>query len=487
MTDQAYFIVACARSGTTSLAQILSKATNGECAIEPTPSLQRETRLAMEGKLGDPLPIIKEKVLPRVQNAESEIYGEKDVIYAPFITHLHKLLGCKFVYMTRDGRDVVRSLMDWHEQIFGTIYRECKHIGNLSIRALDTSAKLPLSKDDSDYSRPRPLPHDPLYEVWEDLTREEMCAYYWSHINEIYMTELEKIPTEAWITIDYTHPDPKDILKIVDFLNLEGIDLNLIELLLKQKINSLKERFDLLPSYPRWMNWNSLQRKQFDKIAYPTMSRLNYYSTSKTRWKPKEYGSTWVNEAKPFPWYKEIYDTRVDYHNHFIEWIHQREPISSIVDFGCGLCIGYSEAFKDKEYTGVDISPSNIDWCKRNYKNPRHNYLNLDFIETPLNEKHDVAVSSGTIDNTYDIDECLAALVLASRKYIYLTAYRGYFPDLQEHKYSWSPKDGCFYNDISPIKAYTTLKDLECQYITVESLRLGEQTETLITAEVKAK
>jgi len=487
VTDHSYFIIACARSGTTSLAQILNKATNGECIIEPTPSLQRETRLAMDGKLEDPIPILREKVLPRVEKAECEIYGEKDVIYAPFITHLYKLLGCKFVYMTRDGRDVVRSLMDWHEQIFGTIYRECQYIGNISEVALESASNLLISYDGSDYSRPRPLPDDPLYEEWEELTREEMCAYYWSYINNLYQTELNKIPPDAWIKIDYTHPASKDILKVADFLKLEGIEEETVEKLLNKKINSLNERFKLNPSYPNWMNWNSDKRDRFDRIASQAMFNLNYYSNWQTRWKPENYGRTWIQEAKPPSWYEEIYEARIRFHTHFINWIHEKEPINSIVDFGCGLGIGYSEAFKEKKYTGLDISPQNIEWCNQNNKNPLHQYLNLDFIENPPNERYDVAVSSGTIDNTYDIDACLKALVQTSRKHIYLTAYRGYFPDLHEHKYSWSPKGGCFYNDISPTRAHITLTKLGCHEIVVQDLPLGDKIETLITAEVRPK
>ncbi len=41
-----YFILSCARSGSTSLARILDTAGNGACVCEPVPNLNVESRLA---------------------------------------------------------------------------------------------------------------------------------------------------------------------------------------------------------------------------------------------------------------------------------------------------------------------------------------------------------------------------------------------------------------------------------------------------------
>jgi len=139
-----FFILSCARSGSTSLAKILDKAKNGKCAIEPTPNLNRETRLAMEGRLDDPLAAIA-PVIKRVKDHSRTgfIYGEKNVTYAPFIHLLYKELDPLFIFIKRDGRDVVRSLIDWHEKAFGTIYRECKTPGNLTPKHTRTQQASP--------------------------------------------------------------------------------------------------------------------------------------------------------------------------------------------------------------------------------------------------------------------------------------------------------------------------------------------------------
>jgi len=485
MSNKSFFIVSCARSGSTSLTKILNLATNCECAMEPTPNLNVETRLAMEGKLTNYEPIVKETIVKRVKASKAEIYGEKNVTYGPFIKTIHELLNAKFVFLIRDGRDVVRSLIDWHEKAFGTVYRECKEIGNLNEKALQNASNLPIHKDTSDYSRPRPLLGTQLYEKWENLTREEMCAFYWSYINELYISQLKQIPQKSWISLDYTNPNRTDILKVINFLGLEGLNAEKIQEILDENVNSLKDRFGIEKSYPNWKNWNGGLRRCFDQIAESTMQKLGYYKDHSTRWKPENYGSTWINQGANNEWYGKIYEARKQIHEHFIQWVNEREPIESITDFGCGLGVGYSEAFKDKRFIGIDINPQCIEWCKKNRKNPNHEYLNQDFIASPLKKKTDIVFSSGTIDNTYDIDECLKSMVKSAKKHIYLTAYRGWFQELEEHKYQWNPIDGCFYNDISPKQIFKTLNILRCTNITIEPLIIENLLETLITANVE--
>ena len=62
-----FFVISCARSGSTSLATILNKAHNGLCTIEPIPNLNKETREMTEGRLLNPMAVLEKTVLPRVQ------------------------------------------------------------------------------------------------------------------------------------------------------------------------------------------------------------------------------------------------------------------------------------------------------------------------------------------------------------------------------------------------------------------------------------
>ena len=447
----------------------------------------------MEGKLSNPRQILESTVIPRVRTGceKYAVYGEKDVTFAPFIPHLYEILESKFVFIKRDGRDVVRSLMDWHEQMFGSIYRECHDAGNLSSRATSAAANLPVHLDTSDYSRPRPLPGTVLFDQWEYLTREEMSAYYWATINDLYLEQLAKIPQEAWIEIDYTNPTVDEISRVADFLQLTGLDRGQIQAMLDKRINSLEERNQEPNRYPGWKYWNSDQRERFDKLTAKTMERLSYYQNQSTRWKPSGYGLIWHEQSGDLEWYQWMYDSRRKMHKDLVNWIHQQEAngenIQSVVDLGCGLGVGYSEDLADYHYVGVDLSPNSIQWCQQNRHNPNHTYLCTDFITEPLPEQYDLVMSSGTIDNTYDVDAYLEAMVRASTGWIYFTCYRGWFPDLEEHHYTWSEEHQCFYTDISARKMRTSLEKLGCSEIIIEPIRTNTQDiryETRVIARV---
>ena len=44
---------------------------------------------------------------------------EKNVTFGPFIDRLATLSDVRFLFVYRDGRDVVTSLINWHDHLFG--------------------------------------------------------------------------------------------------------------------------------------------------------------------------------------------------------------------------------------------------------------------------------------------------------------------------------------------------------------------------------
>jgi len=471
-----FFVVSCARSGSTSLARILDTAANGCCVVEPHPNLNRETRLMREGRLDDPDDVLEDTVVARVLEGQRDhgVYGEKNVTYGPFIDRLHERLGCRFVYLRRDGRDVVRSLMDWHERMFGTIYRECRDPGRLSSRALQSAAALPAHRDESDFSRPRPLEGEPAALEWENFTREEMCAYYWATINRLYREQLERLPQGAFVELDYTRADAGDVVDVARYLGLDGLDGATVQEMLQRRINSLGERVGEEDAYPRWGDWDSGQRERFWRQAGDVMLQLGY-AVEGEEWKPQGYGDWWRQHEGGLEWYQWMFEGREPVHRDLIRWATaESRGIDSVADFGCGLEVGYADAFADKRYVGIDISPRNVEWCRRNRKAARHGHWCADFVSEPFAERFDLVFSSGTIDNTYDIDACLAAMVKASKGWVHVTCYRGWFPDLPEHRYAYAPHHDCFYNDLSPHRALRTLRDLGCTEIDIRPIPSGK-------------
>ncbi len=486
-----YFILSCARSGSTSLASILNDANNGKCAVEPNPNFNYETRRAMDGLLNadEKAALINNFIVPRVKKElESlEVYGEKNITYAPFVKEMHQALNPKFVYLHRDGRDVVTSLMNWHNQMFGSIYRECADPGELSTLAKERAANLTINLDTSDYSRPRPNINDPLYLTWSSLSREEMCAYYWSHINNLYLSQIRALPPSTYHTIDYTNVNVDDIESLYNFLGLQGFARDVIAEQLSNKINSLKQRTGAEGRYSSWQNWDGGQRRRFNQIAKNTMIELGHYQDEATLWKPQEYGKFWCDSQKDLDWYQWMFNHRALVHNDLLAWITSNHEIESIADVGCGFAVGYSEALPDHQYVGIDISEHNINWCKQHRQNPKHKYLAADIMQIQTDDKYDLVFSSGSIDNSYDIDEYLRAMIRPSKKWIYLSCYRGWFLDLQEHQYQWDKEHGCFYNKISPLRVKELLQSLGCSDISIYPLKTehGEiPYETIICARV---
>ena len=71
-------------------------------------------------------------------------------------------------------------------------------------------------------------------------------------------------------------------------------------------------------------------------------------------------------------------------------------------------------------------------------------------------KKYDLIFSHAVIDHVYDIDSFLSRIVTSCKKYAYINAYRGFFPDLEKHEMKWRDDDNCYYNKIS----VSTIKDV---------------------------
>lgn len=172
--------------------------------------------------------------------------------------------------------------------------------------------------------------------------------------------------------------------------------------------------------------------------------------------KPHNYGACWTRRDADLDWYTWMHDGRIEQHLAFQRWFavtDRAERIETVLELGCGLAVGYADFFSGISYTGSDLASRVIDWCRHNRNNSRHRYVACDFIEETFPNHYDLVFSHGTIDNSYDMDAFLQAAVRASRRWVYITAYRGFFPELETHRIDWRESDGCFYNDLSPARA----------------------------------
>ena len=202
----------------------------------------------------------------------------------------------------------------------------------------------------------------------------------------------------------------------------------------------------------------------------------------------EDFGRFWKTHEGSNEWYTWMYNYRILQHLAFQKWfqyIRRVEDVATVADFGCGTGVGYPEFFKDYRFVGIDLAPNVIDWCKRHNSNPAHEYRSLEFIKDPPNKEFDLVFSHGTIDNVYDMNEFLVSATRSARKWIYVTAYRGFFPCLTRHRYDFNADERVYYNDISPSEAYCTLRDAGCRDIAVYPSATGREDipfETVIVA-----
>ncbi|MFZ1679381.1 MAG: methyltransferase domain-containing protein, partial [Rhizobiaceae bacterium] len=189
---------------------------------------------------------------------------------------------------------------------------------------------------------------------------------------------------------------------------------------------------------------------------------------------PSEFGFWWEKEESDLNWYDWMFHYRLGVHHAFMGWLRQREAVdgefASVLEVGCGRGVFYPHAFAGRRYTGLEYSGRNARWLREHRQWPGHEYHQGDIAIWSAASKHDLVFSSGTIDNVPDMDAFLEGMVRNARRSIYLTAYRGWFPELDSHRMSYSAETGAYYNDISPAQVRRVLERLGCHGIVIEPL-----------------
>lgn len=158
------------------------------------------------------------------------------------------------------------------------------------------------------------------------------------------------------------------------------------------------------------------------------------------------YGKSWTKDNE---WYNEIHNSNPLLHRDFVRYFQEKKDVKTVLEIGCGTGIypiQMKEFFAGMKYTGIDISQTAIDYCK---KNSQHEFICGDFIKMDFKQTYDLVYSHAVVDHVYDIDAFISKIVKITKKYAYINSYRGYFPDLKKHKMTWDGHDGCYYNDLS--------------------------------------
>lgn len=160
------------------------------------------------------------------------------------------------IYIVRDGRDWIRSVINW-----GEVY------GKRGIRKL-FAHKWPSAKD---------VQEDEYATQWDDLSRFGQLCWAWARLNEYALNTISKNPSIQLYKFESIFREEsryQTLGNLLDFVtSLPGItsgSLKQPEGWLEQKIHQSSNEF------PGWENWQPEQKNQFEKICGPLMKRLGY-------------------------------------------------------------------------------------------------------------------------------------------------------------------------------------------------------------------
>lgn len=398
-----FFITGCARSGTTAIAEILDTASNAKVTVEESPILHVECRALYDGVFEEPRKtfyIAKSSTMDR-WNSEGKIYGDKNVNYVPFIPYIDE----KIIYLIRDGRDVVRSLMNWHGH-FKNVYSEAE-------------GKRP---DLSDYCRPRPHPDNPYFKKWPNMSRFEMCCWYWQEWNRLGLDLLEKYKKpDQYRILNMDTFDVDSVKELFEWLGLKGFNEATVREMLFGKINSLRQRFNEAESFLSYDDWDKACMHAFGSIAGPVYERIERLWL--TRYNRTAQAMNLC--LKDSPWFN-LFMTESNFRMYlWIKWNISKN--ASILDAGAGWASlpvllakhGY------KNCTMNDSLPKRIRnaKCLAEKFGVRIKYALGDMLQLDDSIKYDVVVSATWQHPDYPYEKVVAkfASLLNPKGYLILT------------------------------------------------------------------
>lgn len=241
-----FFCLSPGRSGSTSLARALSQSPLCDCRHEPHPQLIAEaTRWRYRRRGGEEIVALLRR--SRTPADGARIYGEtshKMALIVPLIRRAFP--GARFVWVTRDGRDFVRSAfrLGWHGD----------------------------GPPDSEWAAWRPrgdLAGEVPSEAWGAMDRFERICWHWSFVNRVIESDLARAPAAA-IRVRLEELEA-ELPRICEHVGVVPVAFEL---------GRQNERWPAyaagrpLAELPRWPRWDRPLRGAFERQCGELMDRL---------------------------------------------------------------------------------------------------------------------------------------------------------------------------------------------------------------------
>lgn len=246
-----FFIITTGRSGSQTIARVLSQSPNCICLHEPEPALVKEATLYHYGPISDKM--MRAILLStRTPILHGKIYGESNQKLSTLIPVLAEVFPeSQFIWLVRDGRDVVASTYyarEWYKPVDEAVDRP-------------EPFTIPL-KEWTWYRLRGDLTGSMSTTEWEALTRFEKNCWLWTYTNEIIQEHLMELPKKRWmlVRLETLFEQLPDICRFVR-----------VQLPLKIK----KVRHNVSTVVPkRWPEWSNDQKSAFERWCGAMMNKL---------------------------------------------------------------------------------------------------------------------------------------------------------------------------------------------------------------------
>ncbi len=264
-----FFIIGHPRSGTTAVAKLLDLATNAEIYSEPDPKLCISARHHYEFGIPYAAEFLAKSKGTGIDETlqRGKAYGEKNPLLLHFMKELRANWDCRFVFTCRDGRDTLRSKMDWDAA------------GHTNYGRYEDGPQYTTTQPEDDfwdYSRLRPLRDDPVFSKWRQMEKFEKFAWGWAKFHDLLFSEVEQLPENAHRMLNMNTATAADVGELYEFLGLKGFDEQAVHDLLFGRVNTSANADGPRERYPHWSDWSPQQRAAFDRYAGSWMQRLGY-------------------------------------------------------------------------------------------------------------------------------------------------------------------------------------------------------------------
>ena len=244
-----FFVVSTGRSGSLAICEILAQHPRIACAHEPRPQM---IRLSTERAHGRKSEEAVEAELREVFCRSSVFpgdrwWGESDQKYWNLVEPLARLMpGSRFVWLIRDGRDVVASTFG--QEWFPSAARPGNPVaGDLYDRwlyyRLDGAACGAFSR-----------------EQWNRLTLFEKNCWHWSHVNREIERSFLALPEQRRVRVRMEDLRA-DVDAVFRLLSVEPLPVK------------VEKRNQATYAVKRWPQWGAAERAAFDKWCGSEMDR----------------------------------------------------------------------------------------------------------------------------------------------------------------------------------------------------------------------